>query len=297
MDIAISTTGRHLLKALFAVLCLLLYAPLALIVVFSFNDADIPTELPEFPFKGLTLNAYREFIANPELTAALVTSAKVAAAASAAAVVLGLLASMALVRRKFFGKALASAFLLSPLVIPYVVFGIALLILFHEISFPLSMWTIVIGHTVIALPFTILILSPRLARIDVRLEEAAYDLGASGFRTFRSITLPLMTPAVVSAFLVAYVVSFDEVVIAQFVAGNTVTFPIYLFSQLRFPTNFPQVLAVAVVVMAASLLVVLAAEIGRRIVERRLHIELEGRADEAPPPTSAEPAAPQAERV
>ena len=111
---------------------------------------------------------------------------------------------------------------------------------------------------------------PRLQQIDVSLEEAAYDLGAGRLRTFRSITLPLLLPAVVSAYLIAFTTSFDEYAVASFVVGSQPTFPIYLYSAIRFPSNLPQVIAVAVVVISVSLFVVIAAEIGRRIAERRL---------------------------
>jgi spermidine/putrescine transport system permease protein len=155
-------------------------------------------------------------------------------------------------------------------VIPYVVFGISLLLLFHQVGIPRSILTVVIGHIVISLPYTILVLVPRLEQIDVSLQEAACDLGASRLRTFRSITLPLILPAVVSAFLIAFTTSFDEYAVASFVIGTRVTFPIYLYSALRFPSQLPQVIAVAVVVMVVSLLVVVGAELGRRIAERRL---------------------------
>jgi spermidine/putrescine transport system permease protein len=179
------------------------------------------------------------------------------------------LASLALVRRRFRAKSAVSALLLSPLVIPYVVFGISLLLLFHTLTMPLSVITVVIGHIVICIPYTILVVLPRLQQIDVSLAEAAYDLGASRFRTFRSVTLPLILPAVVSAFLIAFTTSFDEYAVASFVVGTRVTFPIYLYSALRFPSQLPQVIAVAVVVITVSLIVVVAAEIGRRIAERR----------------------------
>jgi spermidine/putrescine transport system permease protein len=130
------------------------------------------------------------------------------------------------------------------------------------------------GHIVLSIPYTILVLVPRLERLDVRLEEAARDLGAGSLQTFRLITFPLMLPAIVSAFLVAFVLSFDEIVVASFVAGESTTFPLYLFSQLRFPTLLPQVIAVACIVMAASVLLLIGAEIGRRVVERRLGSEL-----------------------
>jgi spermidine/putrescine transport system permease protein len=130
--------------------------------------------------------------------------------------------------------------------------------------------TVVIGHIVISLPYAILVLMPRLQQIDSSLEEAAYDLGASRRRTFRSITFPLILPAVLSAYLIAFTTSFDEYAVASFVVGTRVTFPIYLYSALRFPDQLPQVIAVAVVVITVSLLVVIAAEIGRRVAERRL---------------------------
>ena len=175
-------------------------------------------------------------------------------------------------RRSFRGKSPVSALLLSPLVIPYVVFGISLLLLFHTLNVGTGIKTIVVGHIVITLPYTILVLMPRLQQVDVSLEEAAYDLGASRFRTFRSVTFPLILPAVVSASLIAFTTSFDEYAVASFVNGSTTTFPIYLISAFRSPHNLPQVIAVAVVVIAISLLVVVGAEAGRRVAERRLEV-------------------------
>jgi spermidine/putrescine transport system permease protein len=142
--------------------------------------------------------------------------------------------------------------------------------LFHTIGIGRSLLTVVIGHIVISLPYTILVLVPRLDQIDRSLEEASYDLGAGRLRTFRSIVLPLIMPAIVSAFLIALTISFDEYAVASFVVGTRITFPIYLYAALRFPSRLPEVIAVAVVVMIASLGVVVAAEIGRRVAERRL---------------------------
>ena len=153
--------------------------------------------------------------------------------------------------------------------IPYIVFGISLLLFFHAVGLGLSFASLTIGHVVLSVPYTILVLVPRLEQIDSSLEEAARDLGASRLRTFRSIILPLIFPAVVSAFLIALVVSFDEYAVASFVAGSQTTFPIYLYGALRFPSRLPEVIAVAVVVMTVSLVVVLAAEIGRRVAEGR----------------------------
>ena len=265
-DVALSRNGARVLREFFALVIVFLYAPIVILLIFSFNNSALPT----FPLSGFTLHWYHEFLVNGDLRAALQRSALIAAATSVGAVILGVLASLALVRRAFRGKPLVSALLLSPLVIPYVVFGIALLLLFHTLGVPSGAPTVVIGHIVITLPYTILVLVPRLEQIDASLGEAAYDLGASRLRTFRSITLPLILPAVVSAFLIAFTTSFDEYAVASFVVGTRTTFPIYLYSALRFPSQLPQVIAVAVVVLVVSLTVVVAAEVGRRIAERRV---------------------------
>jgi spermidine/putrescine transport system permease protein len=266
MDFALSKTAARILKAFFALVVLFLYAPIVILLIFSFNDSSIPS----FPLSGFTFRWYHQFLANSDLRSALGTSAIIAVLSSIGAVVLGVLSSLALTRRRFRGKAAVSALLLSPLVIPYVVFGISLLLLFHTLGLPRSLLTVVIGHIVISLPYTILVLVPRLDQIDAKLEEASADLGARRLRTFRLITLPLILPAVVSAFLIAFTTSFDEYAVASFVVGTRVTFPIYLYSALRFPNQLPQVIAVAVVVLVLSLAVVVAAELGRRIAERRL---------------------------
>ena len=265
MDVALSKNGSRVLRLFFALVIIFLYAPILILVIFSFNTSEVPS----FPLTGFTLHWYRAFLGNSDLRGALQTSAIIAVLSSIGAVLLGVLASIALVRRRFRAKASVSALLLSPLVIPYLVFGISLLLLFHTIGIPRSILTVVIGHIVITLPYAMLVVMPRLQQIDVSLEEAAFDLGASRLRTFRSITLPLILPAVVSAFLIAFTTSFDEYAVASFVVGTRVTFPIYLYSALRFPNQLPQVIAVAVVVLLVSLTVVIGAEIGRRVAERR----------------------------
>ena len=224
MDVALSKTGAWAMRVFFALVVVFLYAPIVILLIFSFNNSDIPA----FPLSGFTFRWYREFAANGDLRGALETSAIIASLSSLVAVILGVLASVALTRRRFRGKAAVSALLLSPLVIPYVVFGISLLLLFHTLGVPNGLLTVVIGHVVISLPYTILVLVPRLEQIDGSLEEAAFDLGAGRLRTFRSIIFPLILPAIVSAFLIAFTTSFDEYAVASFVIGTRVTFPIFL---------------------------------------------------------------------
>jgi spermidine/putrescine transport system permease protein len=266
MDPALSKNGARLLRIFFVLVVVFLYAPIVILLIFSFNNSQIPS----FPLSGFTLHWYHQFLTNSDLQSALRASAEVAAVSSVGAVALGILASMALARRSFIGKSPATALLLSPLVIPYVVLGVSLLLLFQKLGIGLGLETIVIGHVVLSLPYAILVLMPRLQQIDVSLEEAAYDLGAGRLRTFRSIVFPLILPAVVSAYLIAFTTSFDEYAVASFVKGSTTTFPIYLYSAVRFPNNLPQVIAVAVVVMILTLVVVVGAEISRRIAEQRI---------------------------
>jgi spermidine/putrescine transport system permease protein len=267
-SIALSRNGARMLRGFFALVVLFLYAPILVLFVFSFNDSEVPS----FPLSGFTLHWYHQFIENGDLRASLWTSAIIAAATSIGAVILGVLSSIALTRRFFRGKPVVSALLLSPLVIPYLVFGIALLLLFHTIGISRGVPTVVIGHIVITLPYTILVLVPRLEQIEESLEEAAYDLGANRIETFRLVTFPLILPAVVSALLIAFTTSFDEYAVASFLVGTRSTFPIYLYSALRFPSQLPQVIAVAVVVLFVSLTVVVAAEVGRRIAEARVGV-------------------------
>jgi spermidine/putrescine transport system permease protein len=274
-EIATSPNTRRGLAGIFMLLVVFLYAPIVILALFSFNDGDVA-----FPLAGFTLDWYRRFFSNPKILESLERSAIVAAFSSVIAVALGVAAAFALLRRRFAGKSAVSALLFSPLVVPYLVFGISLLVIFTALDkvlvsttgsyIGLGLHTVVIGHVVVSLPYTVLTIMPLLERLSVNLEEAAKDLGASPWQSFRRVTLPLLMPALVSAFMIAFTLSFDEYAIASFLAGDTPTWPVYLFAQLRVPSQLPQLLAVSSVVLVASLAVVLAAEIGRRLAERRL---------------------------
>jgi spermidine/putrescine transport system permease protein len=264
-DMAMSRHLRSALIVFFAALVVFLYAPILVLVIFSFNNSTSLT----FPLSGFTMHWYKVFISNPSLVAALRASAEVAALSSLVTVMLGLLASIALVRRKIPAKTVISALLISPLVIPLVVLGISLLILFRQMGVSLSLLTVAVGHVVLSLPFAVLILTPRIEQLDPALEEVARDLYAGNFAVFRLVTVPLVFPAVAAAFLMAFTLSFDEFAVASFLVGTQVTFPVYLFSQLRFPQLLPQVIAVAVIVMTVSLVLVISAETSRYVTEWR----------------------------
>jgi spermidine/putrescine transport system permease protein len=270
------------MRAFFVLLVLFLYAPLLILAVFSFNNGDVA-----FPLKGFTLHWYARFFSDPLLVAALKRSLIVATISSFIALGLGIAATFALVRRRFSGKPVASALLFSPLVIPYLVFGVSLLLLFALVDkvlketmgvyIGLGLHAVIIGHVVVSLPYVILTILPLLERLNVNLEEAAHDLGAGTSQTFRRITLPLLMPALVSAFLVSFTLSFDEFAIASFLAGTAPTWPVYLFAQLRVPSQLPLLLAVATILLVASLALVLLAEIARRMTEKRYGAEYASR--------------------
>lgn len=273
-DAAATRGARTLLGVAFWALVAFLYIPILFLTVFSFNDGD-----PSFPLSGFTTDWYGRIFENQLLLGALGRSAIVATISSLLAVGLAIAVSLAIVRRRFRGKPAVSALVFSPLVIPYVVFGVSLLVLFTALDrfltdtmgvyIGLGLHSVVIGHVVVALPFAVLTIIPLLEGLSLSIEEAARDLGASPWQTFARVTLPLLAPALLSAFLVSFTLSFDEYAIASFLSGTTPTWPVYLFAQLRVPSQLPQLLAVSSIVLVASVGLVLASELGRRASARR----------------------------
>jgi len=244
-----------LLGLYYLVLLVLLYVPIGVLLLFSVNDATVFG----FPLHGLTGHWYKDMLGNAELLESLRSSALVAVGSSLTATALGTLAAIALLRFKFGGKPGFLAVALMPLLVPFLILGVALLILFAALDVSRSLWTVAAAHTVVSMPYTLLIVMARLVGFDTHLEEAAQDLGASYFYTLRRVVLPLIAPAML-AWLVAFTVSFDEFVLASFLIGRSPTLPVFLFGQLRFANRFPQVLALAMVVMLVSLSLVVLAE-------------------------------------
>jgi len=233
----------------YAALVLMLYLPIGVLFLFSINDGIAFS----FPMKGVTDHWYRDMLKNAELMSALGNSALVAVTSSVAATALGAAAAIALTRFDFKGKAIFLAAALMPLLVPFLILGVALLILFAALDIDRSLVTVAIAHTVVSLPYTLLILMARLVGFDPKLEEAAQDLGATYPYTLRRIILPLIAPAMLAAWLVAFTVSFDEFVLASFLNKGEPTLPVYIFGQLRFANRFPQVVALAVLVMVLSI--------------------------------------------
>jgi spermidine/putrescine transport system permease protein len=245
----------------YLVLLVLLYIPIGVLFLFSVNDGVVLA----FPLKGLTTHWYQDMFGNTELVRALGNSAVVAFNSSVLATALGTAAAIALVRFNFRGKGIFLAVALMPLLVPFLILGVALLILFSALDIERSLVTVAIAHTIISLPYTLLIMMSRLVGFDANLEEAARDLGATYPYILRRVIVPLIAPAMVAAWLVAFTVSFDEFVLASFLNGGKATLPVYIFGQLRFANRFPQVVALAVVVMMISIILFIVSERLQRI--------------------------------
>ena len=239
----------------------LLYLPILILFLFSINAN---TSL-SFPLQGLTLNWYQKLLETDAVLRAARNSLAVATGSSLAATALGTMVALLAMRYRFRGKGLLIALAVLPLIVPFVVLAVALLLLFRALHVELSLWTVGAAHTVVALPYALLIVVSRLAGFDPSLEEAAMDLGASYPTTLRRIVLPIIAPAMVSAWLTAFTVSFDEFALALFLAGTQPTFPVYLFSQLRFANRLPIMIALAVLLMIGTLVLVFIAERIRRL--------------------------------
>jgi len=258
---------RVSLSVYYWVFVVFLLSPLVVLVVFAFNDSTTPS----LPLAGFTTHWFGEAFTNDQLTSALIRSVVIALVTGVLATGLGILASIGLTSPKLRLRSITVAALLLPLVVPYISLAVGLVILLQALQVQTSLTAVVLGHVVIALPFSILVLLPRLRTLDPAMLEAARDLGAGDFAAFRLITLPLLGPALVSSFLISFVTSFDEFAIASFLSpSGQPTYPVILYASARTPSLLPQVIAIGTLVIATSIALVLIAEGGRRWAERQL---------------------------
>jgi spermidine/putrescine transport system permease protein len=248
------------LKAYYFGLIALLYLPIAILFLFSINANTFLS----FPLQGLTLDWYQKLFASDALLRSARNSLIVALGSSLTATLLGTMVALLMMRYQFRSKSLLVALAVLPLIVPYIVLAVALLLLFSVLNVDRSLWTVGIAHTVVALPYVLLIVGARLAGFDANVEEAAMDLGADYPTTLRRIVIPMIAPAMISAWLTAFTVSFDEFALALFLAGTQPTFPVYLYGQLRFASRLPIMIALAVLMMIGTLTLVLIAERVRR---------------------------------
>ena len=258
---------RAMLGSYFTLMVVFLYLPLVVLVIFSFNDNNAPV----LPLKGFTTHWYHDALANTLLVDALKRSVVLAAFNGLLATLMAIMAALALSAPRLLGRAVVIALIMLPLVVPYVVLGIGMLILLHELGISQSLEALLAMHVLISVPYGVLVILPRLSTLDASIGEAARDLGASALTAFYRITLPLIAPAILSSFLIAFTISFDEVAIANFlVPPGENTFPTYLYNNARTPYLRPQTVAIAGLIIALSVSLVVFSEVGRRWGERRL---------------------------
>ena len=206
-----------------------LYAPLAVVIIYSFNSGPIVSRWESFSFAW-----YREVLDRDDVREAVWTSLRVAVAASAGGTALAILAALGIVAMLRRGSTLAVGFLSMPLLVPEIVTAVGTLSFFVLIGLERGMATLILAHTAFCVPFALLPVRARLAELDPAVFEAASDLGASGVRLFRRVTLPLLVPGIVSGALLAFIISLDDYLISAFVAGpQSTTLPIFLFGLIR----------------------------------------------------------------
>jgi putative spermidine/putrescine transport system permease protein len=247
-----------LLRLATAAVLVFMYFPLALVIAYAFNSNGTSA----WPPSGFSLQWVETAIANTGLREAFLTSLAAAVGATLLAVLLGTLASLAVARYGFFGREAISFVIVLPIALPGIVTGMALSTTFATTSLPLGMFAIVVGHATFCIVLVYNNVIARLRRASPSLEEASADLGADSWQTFRRVTLPNMRTAILAGALLAFALSFDEVIVTIFLAGGVKTLPIWIFQSFRLAN---QVALVNVAGLAAILLSVIPVYIATRI--------------------------------
>jgi spermidine/putrescine transport system permease protein len=225
-----ATVRYHALTAFAALALLYLLIPIAVVMLFSFND---PTGKFNFVFEQFSLAAWRDPLGVAGLQDAVVLSLELAALSTIIATAIGTLMALALVRYSFRGRSATSFLIFLPMATPEIVMGSSLLALFISINLTRGFTTLLIAHVLFNISFVVVTVKARIIGFDRQLEEAAMDLYANEWQTFRRITLPLIAPGVGAAALLAFALSIDDFVISQFNSGSKVTFPLYIYGAAR----------------------------------------------------------------
>jgi putrescine transport system permease protein len=239
-----------------------LYLPISILVIYSFNASRLVTV-----WGGWSLHWYRELLHDQAMRDSALVTLRVGLLSATAATILGTLAALALVRAgRFRGRLVFSAMVYAPLVMPEVITGLALLLLFVAVGFDRGFWTVAIAHTTVTMCFVTIVVQARLMTFDRSLEEAAMDLGCPPLKTFLFVTLPLVWPAIASGWMLAFTLSLDDLVIASFTTGpGATTLPIRLYSEVRLGVK-PEINAICTILLAVAALGVL---VGSRLAARR----------------------------
>jgi putrescine transport system permease protein len=244
---------------------LFLYLPIVILVIFSFNASRLVTV-----WGGWSLRWYVELFNDQAMLEAVWMSLRVAATSASLATLLGTLAAVALSRgTNFKGRTLFSGMLYAPLVMPEVITGLSLLLLFVAIAAERGFWTVTIAHTTLTMCFVAVVVQSRLASLDRSLEEAAMDLGCDPARAFLAVTLPLILPSIVAGWMLAFTLSLDDLVIASFTTGpGSATLPIRIYSEVRLGVK-PEINAICTLVIALIAVVIILASLAAKFSDAR----------------------------
>jgi putative spermidine/putrescine transport system permease protein len=249
-----SRAGTWVLRGLTGLTLAFIYMPLAVICLYAFNERRSLV----WPLQGLTTKWFGRAIDNPGVRDALLVSLKAALGATAIAVLLGSLAALAVSRHRFFGREAISFLVILPLALPGIVTGMALNATFRNLPDPfgieLGLFTIMVGHATFCIVVVFNNVAARLRRTLASLEEASEDLGADAWQTFRHVTFPQLKTALLAGGLLAFALSFDEVIVTTFTAGADQTLPIWILTNLSRPNQLPIVNVVAVFVILLSMI-------------------------------------------
>ena len=254
----LSVLTRTALAALAVGVVVFLFAPLVVIVYFAFGKSNVQT----FPIHHFTTYWFSIAWNDPAVRSALWLSIKAGVAATAIALILGTLVAFGIHRFKFFGRDTVSLLLVLPIALPGIVTGLALQSAFNLAGIPFSIYTIIIGHATFCIVVVFNNVIARLRRTSMSLIEASADLGATPFQTFRLVTMPMLSTAIVAGALLAFALSFDEVIVTTFTAGAQNTLPLWIFGAIRLGQQLPEVNAVVVgVILLTVIPIVVAARI------------------------------------
>ena len=235
---------------------ILMYLPILLVIIYSFNESKISSV-----WAGFSLKWYKELFRDRSMFEALINSVVLGVLSSLSAGIIGTIGAVGMSRSHFKANSTIEYISTIPIMIPEIILGMVFLVFFSLIGLPFGMTTLVIAHTTFCIPYVFMLVKARLVGIDKSYVEAAKDLGASEARAFFDITVPLMSPAIISGMLLAFAMSFDDVIISIFVTGvNTNTLPIKIYTQLKTGVS-PKINALCTIMFGVTLLLVLASAI------------------------------------
>jgi putative spermidine/putrescine transport system permease protein len=246
--VTLGPVAKWLLRVGTALTLVFVYTPIVVIALYAFNESRIQA----WPIKGFTLEWFDRALHNPGVRDALVLSLKAALGATILALVLGTLASLAVARYRFFGRETISFVVILPIALPGIVTGMALNATFNTVGVQLGLLTIIVGHATFCIVVVYNNTVARLRRTSQHLEEASADLGADTWQTFRYVTFPQLRSALLAGALLAFALSFDEVIVTTFTAGPDQTLPIWILGNLSRPNQLPVVNVVAVFLILLS---------------------------------------------